>query len=148
MHDYRGNTRCCPNQHVSREVLESFVTKCCDRQAALKFLKRSLKRYGRPHVIVTDKLRSYGAAMKVLGNADKQATGRWLNNWAENSHQPFRRRERSILRFRRVRSLQKFASAHSSIHNHFNHERHLLSRGNFKVSCNIALDEWRQIIAD
>jgi len=71
------------------EVLESYVTKRRDRKAALKFLRRSMKRNGRPHVIVTDLLRSYGAAMKVIGNLDRQETGRWLNNRAENSHLPF-----------------------------------------------------------
>jgi putative transposase len=68
------------------EVLESYVTKRRDRKAALKFLRKTMKRFGPPHVIVTDLLRSYGAAMKVIGNADKQETGRWLNNRAENSH--------------------------------------------------------------
>jgi putative transposase len=72
------------------EVLESFVTKRRDRKAALKFLRKAMKRYGPPKVIVTDRLRSYGAAMKVIGNTDRQETGRWLNNRAENSHQPFR----------------------------------------------------------
>ena len=62
------------------EVLESFVTKRRDRKAALKFLKKTMKRHGRVHIFVTDKLRSYGAAMKVVGNVDKQETGRWLNN--------------------------------------------------------------------
>ena len=62
--------------------------------------------------------------MKVIGNADRQDTGRWLNNRAENSHLPFRRRERAMLRFRQMRSLQKFVSVHASVHNHFNHERH------------------------
>jgi putative transposase len=57
-----------------------------------------MKRNGSADVFVTDKLRSYGAAMKVIGNVDKQETGRWLNNRAENSHQPFRRRERAMLR--------------------------------------------------
>ena len=65
------------------EVLESYVTKRRDRKAALKFLRKSMKRHGRPEVLVTDKLRSYGAAMKVIGNADRQETGRWLNNRAE-----------------------------------------------------------------
>jgi len=60
--------------------------------------------FGPPYVIVTDKLRSYGAAMKVIGNVDKQETGRWLNNRAENSHQLFRRRERAILRFGQMRT--------------------------------------------
>ena len=77
------------------EVLEVFATKRRDRKAALKFLKRAMKRYGRPRSIVTDRLRSYRAAMNVIGNAADQDCGRWLNNRAENSHQPFRRRERS-----------------------------------------------------
>ena len=89
------------------EVLESYVTKRRDRKAALKFHKKTMKRHGNPHSLVTDKLRSYGAAMKVVGNADKQETGRWLNNLAKNSHQPFRRRERAMIRFRRMRTLQK-----------------------------------------
>jgi putative transposase len=104
-----------------------------------------MKRYGQPQLLVTDKLRSYGAAMKVIGNVQKQVTGRWLNNRAENSHLPFRRRERVMLRFRRMRSLQKFTAVHSSVHNHFNLERHLYSRGNFKRNCAAALAEWRQL---
>jgi len=84
------------------EVLEAFVTRTRDKAAALKFLKKMMKRHGKPRAIVTDKLRSYGAAMKEIGNADVQETGRWLNNRAENSHQPFRRRERAMLRFRRM----------------------------------------------
>ena len=79
------------------EVLESFITKRRVRQAALKFLRKSMKRYGNSEAIVTDKLRSYGAAVKVIGNAGRQETGRWLNNRAENSHLPFRRRERAML---------------------------------------------------
>ena len=127
------------------EVLESYVTKRRDRKAALKFIRKSMKRYGQPEVIVTDKLRSYGAAMKVIGNASRQETGRWLNNRAENSHLPFRRRERAMLRFRRMRSWQKFAAVHSSVHNHFNQERHLYSRANFKLNRAAALAEWRQL---
>jgi putative transposase len=92
------------------EVLESFVTKTRDKKAALKFLRKSLKRHVRPEEIVTDRLRSYGAALRELGVGDRQETGRWANNRAENPHQPFRRRERAMLRFRRVRTLQKFAS--------------------------------------
>jgi len=101
--------------------------------------------FGPPDVIVTDKLRSYGAVMKAIGNAAKQETGRWLNNRAENSHQPFRRRERAMLRFWRTRTLQKFVSVHSSVHNHFNQERHLYSRENFKLNRAAALAEWRQL---
>ncbi len=79
-----------------------------DRKAALRFLRKTMKRYGRPEAIVTDRLRSYRAAMKVIGNAERQETGRWLNNRAENSHQPFRRRERAMAKFRSAKSLQKF----------------------------------------
>ena len=127
------------------EVLESYVTKRRDRKAALIFLRKSMKRFGQPHVIVTDKLRSYGAAMKDIGNADRQETGRWLNNRAENSHLPFRRRERAMLRFQRMRSLQKFAAVHASVYNLFNQERHLYSRDNFKLNRTAALTEWRQL---
>ena len=127
------------------EVLESYVIKRRDRKAALKFLRKTMKRFGPPHVIVTDLLRSYGAAMKVIGNADKQETGRWLNNRVENSHLPFRRRERAMLRFRRIRSLQRFVAVYASIHNHFNQERHLYSRSNFKLNRTAALAEWRQL---
>ncbi len=129
------------------EVLEAYVTKRRDRHAALKFLRKAMKRYGNPKVIVTDRLRSYKAAMKVIGNEDKQDVGRWLNNRAENSHQPLRRRERAMLRFRRMRSLQKFAAVHSSVHNHFNLERHINDRNWFKENRENALAEWRQLAA-
>ena len=101
----------------------------------------------RPNTFVTDKLRSYGAAMKEIGNVEKQETGRWLNNRAENSHQPFRRRERVMLRFRRMRTLQKFVAVHASVHNHFNAERHLYNRSNFKLKGAAALVEWRALCA-
>jgi putative transposase len=127
------------------EMLESYVTKRRDRNAALKFLRKTMKRHGKPKLIVTDRLRSYGAAMKVIGNADRQEMGRWLNNRAENSHLPFRRRERVMLRFRRMRSLQKFSAVHASIYNHFNQELHLYSRTNFKLNRTAALAEWREL---
>jgi putative transposase len=130
------------------EVLESYVTKTRDKKAALKFLKKSMRRYGRPNAIMTDKLRSYGAALKEIGNADRQETGLWVNNRAENSHLPFRRRERAMLRFRRLRSLQKFVSVHASVLNLFNSERSLQSRPNFKLNRAAALSEWRQLCAD
>ena len=127
------------------EVLEVFATKRRDRAAALKFLKRAMKRYGRPWSIVTDRLRSYGAAMKVIGNVPLQECGRWLNNRAENSHQPFRRRERAMAKFRDVKTLQKFASVHASIHNHFNLDRNLNRRDIFKQNRSATLAEWRQL---
>ena len=129
------------------EVLEAFVTKNRDRWAALNFLRRAMKRYGRPQVIVTDRLRSYRAAMKVIGSEARQVTGRWLNNRAENSHQPFRRQERAMAKFRSAKSLQKFTAIHASIHNHFNQERHLSRRQNFKLNRSAALAEWRQLAA-
>ena len=73
------------------EVLEAFVSKRRDRKAALAFLRKLMKRYGRPHIIVTDRLRSYRAALKVIGNEARQEIGRWKNNRCENSHLPFRR---------------------------------------------------------
>ena len=127
------------------EVLESFVTKTRDKKAALKFLRKAMKKHGGADVFVTDKLRSYGAAMKDLGVEDRQETGRRLNNRAENSHLQFRRRERAMLRFRRMRSLQMFAAVHASVCNHFNLERDLSSRQNFKRSRAVALAEWRQL---
>lgn len=128
------------------EVLEAYVTKKRDKAAALKFLRKAMKRYGNPDVIVTDKLRSYGAAMKEIGNVRRREIGRHLNNRAENSHQPFRRRERAMSRFRRMRSLQKFASAHSSVHNHFNHQRNIQGRARFKSLRDAALREWRDLL--
>ena len=95
------------------EVLEVYTTKRRNRKAALKFLQRAMKRYGRPKATVTERLRSYRAAMKVIGNAADQTCGRWLNNRAENSHQPFRRREGAMSKLRDVKALQKFASVHA-----------------------------------
>ncbi|QSR22049.1 IS6 family transposase [Hyphomonas sp. KY3] len=128
------------------EVLECFVTKRRDRKAAIRFLKKTMKRYGNPEVIVTDRLASYRAAMKVIGNEARQETARWANNRAENSHLPFRRRERAMLKFRQMRSLQKFVSVHSSVYNHFNHQRNIERRTRFKDLRNVALVEWRQLL--
>ncbi len=129
------------------EVLEAFVSKRRDRKAALVFLKKIMKKYGAPKVIVTDRLKSYRAAMKIIGNASTQEVGRWKNNRCENSHLPFRRREYAMLKFRRMRSLQKFASIHASVFNHFNKERHLNSRVTYKVQREAALIEWQQLFA-
>ena len=129
------------------EVLESFVTKTRDKAAALKFIKKAMKRHGHPKAVVTDGLRSYGAAMKEIGNADRKEVGRWLNNRAENSHLPFRRRERAMLRFRRMKTLQKFASVHASVHNHFGQERHHISKAHYRERRSAALAEWRAVMA-
>lgn len=130
------------------EVLEAYVTKRRNKRAALKFLRKAMKRYGPPHLLVTDKLKSYRAAMKDIGNADRQVTRRWLNNRCENSHQPFRRREKIMNKFRQTKSLQKFIAIQSSVHNHLNLERHLYSRYNFKRNRDVVVNEWRLLFTD
>ena len=129
------------------EILESYVTKTRDKKAALRFMKKALRRHGSPASIVTDGLKSYRAAMSDIGNAEKQEVGRHANNRAENSHLPFRRRERAMLRFRRMKTLQKFASVHANVHNHFNTERHLIDRPTYKMLRSAALAEWRGLMA-
>jgi len=127
------------------EILESYVTRKRDKTAALTFMKKALKRHGKAETIVTDGLRSYPAAMRDLGNLDRREMGRWENNRVENSHLPFRRRERAMLRFRQMKTLQKFASVHASLHNHFNAERHLVDRQTFKLHRSAALVEWQAL---
>ncbi|MXO57664.1 IS6 family transposase [Pontixanthobacter gangjinensis] len=129
------------------EILESYVTKKRDKKAALRFLKKALKRHGQAEKIVTDGLRSYPAAMRDLGNENRREMGRWKNNRVENSHLPFRRRERAMLRFRQMKSLQKFASLHANVHNHFNSQRHLIDRQTYKTARSAALAEWQNLMA-
>lgn len=129
------------------EVLESFVTRTRDKKAALRFLRKTLKRHGQPETFVTDKLRSYGAGLKELGVEDRQETGRWLNNRVENSHLPFRRREYAMQRFWQMRNLQKFAPVHAPVCNHFNQDCALSSRTSYKASRAAALAEWRGLCA-
>ncbi len=129
------------------EVLESYVTKTRDKSAALRFMRKALKRHGRAEAIVTDGLKSYPAAMRELGNEARREVGRHANNRAENSHLPFRRRERAMQRFRQMKSLQKFASVHGSVYNHFNQERHLVDRQTYKLRRSAALAEWQNLMA-
>lgn len=96
--------------------------------------------------ITTDGLRSYKAAMKDLGCEQKQEVGRYANNRVENSHLPFRRRERAMLRFRQMKSLQKFASVHANVYNHFSSERHLIDRDG-KARRSATLAEWQNLVA-
>jgi putative transposase len=127
--------------------LDAVVTAKRDKAAALKPLKRIMKKYGQPRKIVTDRLRAYSAAMKAISNSDRQDVGRGLNNLAENSHQRFRRRERTMQRFRSMRTLQKFSSAHAQVHNHFNQERHLVTRHVYEHRRSAALAEWHALVA-
>ncbi len=129
------------------EVLEAVVTARRDKAAALKLLKRIMKRYGQPRKIVTDGLCSYSAAMNEIGAADRQEVGGRINNRAENSHQPFRRRERAMQRFRSMKTLQKFSSVHAQVHNHFNQERHLVTRRIYKQRRTAAFAEWPALAA-
>jgi putative transposase len=85
--------------------------------------------------------------MNEIACADLHEVGRHLNNRAENSHQPFRRRERAMQRFRSMKTLQKFTSVHAQVHNHFNQERHLISREVYKQKRSAALAEWRALAA-
>jgi putative transposase len=126
------------------EVLEAVVTA---KRGGAEVSQAHLKTYGRPQKIVTDGLCSYSAAMREIGNADRQEVGRRLNNRAENSHQPFRRRESAMQRFRSAKTLQKFSSVHAQVHNHFNQERHLVTRQVYKQRRSAALAEWRALAA-
>ena len=118
-----------------------------DNKAALTFIKKTLKRHGRAEAIVTDGLRSYLAALRELCNEERREMGRHANNRAENSQLPFRRRERAMQRFRQTKSLQKFAKAHASLHNHFQLERHLVDRQTYKQRRSTAWVGWRNLAA-
>ena len=124
------------------EVLESYVTKKRDKKVALKFMKKAMRRYWSPNEIVTDKLGSYGAAARELGCSEKQVTKRWSNNRVENSHLTFQRRERAMLRFGRMHSLQKFASIHASFHNLFNSQNCWAKYVPLKLKNAAVLKEW------
>ena len=113
------------------EVLESYLTKKRDNKAVLNFMEKAVRRYGSPDVIVTD----------------KHYTGRWANNGAQNSYLPLSRLESAMLRFRRMHSLQMFASIHASFHDLFNSQRSLSKCRTFKLNRDAALNEWGSLIA-
>jgi putative transposase len=99
------------------EVLDVLVQTRRDKWAALKLMRKLLKKYGFvPEKLVTDDLRSYAAAARDLGIARRHERGRWRNNRAENSHQPTRRRERKMQGFKSVGSAQRFLSIHAAQH--------------------------------
>jgi putative transposase len=128
------------------EILESYVFRTLDKDVALTFKKQALKRHGSLEKITTGGLHSNRAAMTELDNADKQAMGRWANNRVENSHLTFRGRERAMLTFRQMKTLQKFASVHTSVHNHFSSERHPVDQQTFKDRRSAALAEWQSLM--
>jgi transposase-like protein len=110
------------------EVLDMLVQRRRDTRAALRLMRKLLKKQGFvPKLLVTDKLRSYASAFRRLRLTCPHEQGLRRNNRAENSHQPVRLRERKMQRFKSARSAQRFLSMHAAVHNTFNVQRHLVS---------------------
>ena len=134
-------------------ILECYVTKRRNKHAALSFLKtrcprgKVMRKHGTPKSIVTDKLRSYDAALKEIGCSDLQRTDQYLNNICESPHLPFRRKERSMQKCKNRVKLQFLTSIHFQVYNHFNHQRHLQNREIYKKLRNESLTEWRGLCA-
>ena len=127
------------------EVLDILVQPRRDRKAALKLMRKLLKKQGvAPATIVTDKLGSYSSALRELGVARQHDAARWKNNRAENSHQPLRQRERRMKRFKSPGSAQRFLSIHAAVYNVFNIQRHLTSRRTLRAFRDQAMLTWRQ----
>jgi transposase-like protein len=125
------------------EVLDMLVQKRRNKAAALKLLRKLLKRYSFcPRVIVTDQLRSCAAALHEIGSRGRHEQGLRANNRAENSHQPLRRRERKMQRFKSPKSAQRFAALHAAVYNTFAVQRHLISRNTLRSFCAVALQTW------
>jgi len=129
------------------EVLDLLVQTRRNKGAALKLVRKLLKKYGFvPDKLVTDDLRSYGAAASDLGIAKRHERGRWRNNRAENSHQPTRRRERKMQGFKSVGSAQRFLSVHAAVHNTFNVQRHLTSARTHRAFRASAMQTWYEVV--
>ncbi len=130
------------------EVLHVLVQSKRDKHAALKLMRKLLRKYAfAPERLVTDDLRSYGAAARDLGIEHLHERGRWKNNRSENSHQPTRRRERKMQRFKSARSAQKFLSTHAAVFNTFNVQRHLTSAQTHRTLRTAAMSTWREVVA-
>src|ERR1700730_11899968 len=130
------------------EVLDVLVQSKRNKHAAMKLMRKLLRKYGFvPGQLVTDDLRSYGAAAHELGIANRRERGRWKNNRAENSHQPTRRRERKMQRFKSPGSAQKFLSTHAAVYNVFNVQRHLTSAQTHRAFRATAMNTWRTAVA-
>lgn len=130
------------------EVLDVVVQSKRDKRAALKLLRKLLKKMAFvPDKLVTDDLRSYGAAARELGLSRRHERGRWRNNRAENSHQPTRRRERKMQGFKSAESAQRFLSVHAATYNTFNVQRHLISAKTHRSFRASAMQTWREVTA-
>jgi putative transposase len=127
------------------EVAESFATKTRDKSAALASMKKRIKRHCSAKAITTEGLRFYKAAMKEIGNAEKQWVGRCQQQGGA-PNLPFQRRERAMLRFPRMKTLQKLSSVHASVHKHFSHERHFTSHQAYKDQRSAAVAEWQSLM--
>src|SRR5437870_13204786 len=130
------------------EVLDVLVQSRRNKRAALKLMRKLLKKYGFvPDKLITDDLRSYRAAAHDLGISNRHERGRWRNNRAENSHQPTRRRERKMQGFKSAGSAQRFLSTHPAAYNTFNVQRHLTSARTYRAFRASALQTWREVVA-
>ena len=130
------------------EVLDVLVQSRRNKRAALKLMRKLLKKYCFvPDKLITDDLRSYAAAASDLGIAKRHKRGRWRNNRAENSHQPTRRRERKMQGFKSTGSAQRFLSVHSAVHNTFNVQRHLTSARTHRAFRTSAMQTWHEVVA-
>jgi putative transposase len=130
------------------EVLDVLVQARRNKRAALKLIRKLLKKYGFiPNKLVTDDLRSYAAAVHDLGLSNRHERGRWHNNRAENSHQPTRRRERKMQGFKSAGSAQRFLSIHAATYNIFNVQRHLTSARTHRAFRASAMQTWREVVA-
>src|SRR5437763_14606368 len=130
------------------EVLEILVQPRRDKAAAMRLLRKLLRRQGFvPTVVVTDKLRSYGAALRELGFSRRHEQGLRANNRAENSHQPVRRRGRKMQGFKSAKSAQRFLNMHAAVHNTFNLQRHLISRSTLRIFRAEAAASWQAAVA-
>jgi len=129
-------------------VIDILVQPKRDRFAAIRFFRRLLRTTGRPpRVMVTDKLRSYGAAKKVVLSRVIHRQSRYLNNRAENSHQPTRQRERRRKRFKSPQHAQRFCETHDVIAPHFRPKRHRLSAKQYRAEREGRFETWREITA-
>lgn len=130
------------------EVLDFMVQSRRDTKAAEKLMRKLLKKHNAPTRITTDKLRSYNAAFKKLGLRSEHITNNRANNRAENSHQPVRRRERKMQRFKSSGSAQCFLNLQSATYNSFYFQRHLLDRTTFKRYRAGAFKAWNTASAE